>query len=232
MHLLITGTAHPPGYPLFTLLYHAAMMWPYGSSSNSSSSYSPAWRANVLSALLSAAAAGLLASSITLLRPATAARTCTSAAALIAACGVAAAYALSPLVWQYAVTSEVFALNNFFAALLLRQTLAFAHKPSWQRAAVGALTCGLALTNQHTVVLLAVPLAAWVLLQCIVLSCVCRETAAVIAQKVAGLAGCFFVGLLPYVYVPIAALLSPKVSTALYVQVCHGVPLLLVPFKL
>jgi Protein of unknown function (DUF2723) len=186
------------------------MMWPYGSSS---SNYSPAWRANVFSALLSAVAAGLLASSITLLRPATTAANSVSPAALTAACGVAAAYALSPLIWQYAVTSEVFALNNFFAALLLRQTLAFAHKPSWQRAAVGALTCGLALTNQHTAVLLAVPLAAWVLLQCIVLSGVRGESAAVILQRVAGLAGCFFAGLLPYAYVPIAALVSPKVST-------------------
>jgi Protein of unknown function (DUF2723) len=187
------------------------MMWPYGSSS---SDYSPAWRANMFSALLSAAAAGLLASSITLLRPATAVPTSTPAAALTAACGVATAYALSPLIWQYAVTSEVFALNNFFAALLLRQTLAFAHKPSWHAAAIGALTCGLALTNQHTVVLLAVPLAAWVLLQCIVLSCVRGETVAVIVQRVAGLAGCFFAGLLPYAYVPIAALVSPKVSAS------------------
>ena len=46
------GVAHPPGYPLFTLLgklFIVAIPWA-----------NPAWRMNLLNALLSAAAGGLL----------------------------------------------------------------------------------------------------------------------------------------------------------------------------
>ena len=45
------GVAHPPGYPLYTLLGHVITWLPVGSI---------AWRVNLLSAILDAIAAGLL----------------------------------------------------------------------------------------------------------------------------------------------------------------------------
>ena len=49
------GVAHPPGYPLFTLLGKIASWLPVGSV---------AWRVNLLTALLAAAAAGVLAGAV------------------------------------------------------------------------------------------------------------------------------------------------------------------------
>ncbi|KAG5193112.1 hypothetical protein JKP88DRAFT_240753 [Tribonema minus] len=232
------GTAHPPGYPLFTLLYHVVMRWlppwpvkdqPF---SPESGRHSPAWRANAFSALLSACAASLLASSIALLVPPQAPQQRAQqqqwrrkAAAhtqqqllpevrapplTLAAAGAAAAYAFAPLTWQYAVTAEVFALNNLFAAALLRAALAHARAPTWRGAAAGALLCGLALTNQHTIVLLAAPLAAWVLAVQAAAARARGEGWGGVAARVAALAACFFAGLLPYAYLPLAARLAHK----------------------
>lgn len=205
------GTAHPPGYPLFTMVYHAAMRWPQAFDTQ----HTPAWRANALSAALAALAATLLASSIVLLTPQQPHLKGPHAGCClvtITAYGIAALYALSPLVWQYSVTAEVFAMNNCFAATLLHQTLSFARSPTWAAARWGAVLCCLALTNQHTIVLQAAPLALWVLWQRISLSRAEAEPARRTAANAVALAACALAGLLPYAYLPAAALLSPKVS--------------------
>jgi len=73
--------------------------------------------------------------------------------------------AFSPLVWQYNTSAEVFALHNLFVA-----SIAFAlakynqRKHSPREIVIGASLCGLSLTNQHTAILLVVPVGAWVLI--------------------------------------------------------------------
>jgi len=140
--------AHPPGYPLITLLGHVFChgVLPLGE---------PAWRMGVLSALFGAATAALLAH---LLQELTGCVRAALAATLL--------YTLSPLVWQYATTPEVFALNNMFAALILKLLVSFALAPAdaerLKYARWGALACSLALSNQHTIALLVLPVALYV----------------------------------------------------------------------
>jgi len=137
------GVAHPPGYPLWTML---AGLWlralPAGEV---------AWRLNLFSAVAMAAAAGLLALAV---RRASGSR----AAGVLAAC----AFAASAPAWKYALVAEVFALNALLAAATL---LALAHAATARRgarvpaAAALAFLGALALSHHHTLLLLAAP--AW-----------------------------------------------------------------------
>ncbi|XP_043930364.1 transmembrane protein 260 isoform X2 [Protopterus annectens] len=100
------GVAHPPGYPLFTLLATLAIKaFPLGSV---------AYRVNLLSGLLGAAAASLLYY--------TAYRLSSSHAGGILAAGV---FAFSRLTWQWSIAAEVFSLNNLFVSLLMALTVCF-----------------------------------------------------------------------------------------------------------
>jgi hypothetical protein len=111
-----------------------------------------AWRVNLLSALCDAAPPCLLFRAVLLL-------TGDRAAGLLAA----GAFAFAPLVWPYAITAEVFALNNLFVAGLLYWS---ARAPARGRArrrrrcarsisATFWLSLGLA--NHHTLVFFSVP---------------------------------------------------------------------------
>ncbi len=69
----------------------------------------------------------------------------------------------SPLMWQYNTTSEVFALHNLFVALIVYALVIYSDKPSsTSTIAVGSFICGLALTNQHTSILLIMPVVGYV----------------------------------------------------------------------
>jgi hypothetical protein len=116
------------------------------------------------------------------------ARLCTGqpSAATVASTIGALLYALSPLVWEYSTTAEVFALNNFLCAgllLLLCQTVStlgrFAQAnvaPVQQEesakqkknilwlGSMGGLLCGLTLANQHASSLLVVCVVPTVLM--------------------------------------------------------------------
>ncbi len=127
------GSAHPPGYPLFILLGNVfTAVIPYGPI---------AYRVNIMCALLTALAARFLQRASFL-------ATRSFGASIIAA----GMYAFSPYIWLNAVQAEVFAMNNFFACLLVYLLLDFWRIPSQRKAGLGAFVCGLALTNQHTIV--------------------------------------------------------------------------------
>jgi dolichyl-phosphate-mannose-protein mannosyltransferase len=112
----LLGVAHPPGYPLYTLLAKLASLVPFGTV---------AWRVNLFSALTGGAATLLLCRGVICW-------TGDVAAGALAA-GV---FAFGPLVWPYAITAEVFALNNLFAAGLVY----FAARASSERTAAGAVS--------------------------------------------------------------------------------------------
>ena len=130
--------------------------------------------------------------------------------------------AFSPLIWQYSVTAEVFALNNFLLSLLCSLTVRFSFSRDLKTAMGGALVSGLALSNQHTAVLYVVPLAAWVMVQLVTSRC--RRSSDNQQQKgqqqehpwrrlfweTAALATFFLLGLTPYAFLPIAANQAPK----------------------
>jgi Protein O-mannosyl-transferase TMEM260-like len=116
---LVLGTAHPPGYPLYTMLNAAFVRtMPWGSV---------ALRANLLSAVFAVLACLVAVSIFTKLgvRP-------------VVAAGGASALGLIPQLWHFALIAEVYTLNILFVALVLACLLAYDRRcrPVWLRAAL------------------------------------------------------------------------------------------------
>jgi hypothetical protein len=176
------GVAHPPGYPLHAMLGKLLTFLPLGSV---------AWRVNLLSALCDAGAAVLLFRAVVLL-------TGDRAAGLLAA----GAFAFAPLVWPYAITAEVFALNNLFVAGLL-----YWSARALREAAQGAMSLrtlylatfwlSLGLANHHTLVFFSVPCGL------LVLALAGRRL--LVPRVLLGLGLAMGLGFLPYIYLPLAA---------------------------
>ncbi|NXQ88951.1 TM260 protein, partial [Nyctibius grandis] len=180
------GVAHPPGYPLFTLLAKLATgLLPGGS---------PAHRVNLLCALVGAAAASLLFYTVF--------RLSGSYAGGILAAGV---FSFSRLTWQWSIAAEVFSLNNLFVGLLMALTTHFeAASTAKERSKIsklGAFCCGLSLCNQHTIVLYIACIVPWVL------SGLFRKTELSLGHLLK-LGLCFLAGLLPYLYLPASSYLN------------------------
>ncbi|KAM8834094.1 protein O-mannosyl-transferase TMEM260 [Synchiropus picturatus] len=177
------GVAHPPGYPLFTLLARLAMvLWP---------TLSPAHSVNLMSALLGAAACGVISLTVC--------RLSGHGPGAVLAGGL---FAVSRLSWQWSVVAEVFSLNNLFVALLLHLTSVFhcAENAAQRRKTSlwGALFCGLGLSNQHTLVLYELVIIPWVLYR---LYCHRELT----FRAIFSLGVCFLLGFMPYIYLPISS---------------------------
>nr|XP_005986572.1 PREDICTED: transmembrane protein 260 [Latimeria chalumnae] len=180
------GVAHPPGYPLFILLAKCmTRLFPFGSA---------AYRVNLFSSLLGAAAASFLFYTVF--------RLSGSYAGGILAAGV---FAFSRLTWQWSIAAEVFSLNNFFVGLLMALTVCFENASTAQDRSkiskIGALCCGLSLCNQHTVILYIVCIVPWVLAQLF-------KTKEISLTYLLWLSLCFFAGFLPYLYLPISSYLN------------------------
>lgn len=183
------GVAHPPGYPLFTMMnYVSTQLLAFLGGS-------PACRSNLLSCAFDVGAAVALYSAVELWTRNSAYHNPS------AALGAAILFATSPLIWLYAISSEVFALNNFFAGLLLYFSVRFLRDGRRRDLLWGAFICGLAMTNQHTIVLFEIPL---------ILSMIWRLwtsndlTTGILLDAAAR----FCLGLVPYVYLPVSAYLS------------------------
>jgi hypothetical protein len=178
----VLGVAHPPGYPLYTLLGHLATLLPLGSV---------AVRVNLLSALADAGAAGLLCLAI---------HRVTGRAGPGVLAGLA--FALSPMVWPYAVTAEVFALNNLLVAALLALSVRGLAAPE-RTLPAAALVFGLGLSNHHTILFLGGPLLlglAW-------------QARAHLDRRLLLLsAAALALGLLPYLHLVIGGLRHPALA--------------------
>ncbi|KAG6615300.1 uncharacterized protein IUM83_15226 [Phytophthora cinnamomi] len=183
------GVSHPPGYPLFNMAVHIFTRFlPFGDT--------PAWRANFFSAVCDTVAAVFIYLSLLLWMTPT-----PWSGRRAAAFTAAALFAFSPLIWTYAVGAEVFALNNAFAALLVYLLVRYTRYQDLKSAVLGAFTCGLAMCNQHTIVLFELPIVAWVLWSR-------RRT--LWWKEFAQFTGAFVLGLAPYVYMPITAIWNPQ----------------------
>ena len=131
------GVAHPPGYPLLLMMGRAwlAML--------SHIDMLPSSKLALLSSFLGAAAASMqfaAAESLT-----------EDVACSLFAAGL---FAFSNTAWKFSTQFEVFALNNIFSSSLILLTLHFLrHQRGWTPL-LGSFLCGLALTNQHTIVVL------------------------------------------------------------------------------
>jgi dolichyl-phosphate-mannose-protein mannosyltransferase len=178
------GVIHPPGYPLYALLGRLFTLLPAGTI---------AFRLNVFSAVCDAAAAALLFAALE--------RWTRSPGAAL---GTAALFAFSPLVWTCAIRAEVFALDNLACAALLLLAVLYDERAERRYALFGAFVLGLGLSNHHTILFAGVPLAAWA---------IWRGRSDWVRPRSAALLGlAFAAGLLPYVYLPIAAHHASPVS--------------------
>ncbi len=72
-------------------------------------------------------------------------------------------FAFSPLMWQYNTSAEVFALHNMFVSLIAYILVVYStNNDSTLTICLGSFICGLSLTNQHTSILLVVPVVVYV----------------------------------------------------------------------
>ena len=219
------GVAHPPGYPLYTMIINA---WSQLNIPrihiDLQSSVSPcqldfdttvAWRMNSLSCILSSLAYLCLVSvSENLLTAANGERL-----GIFGPSIAASMFSLSPLVWEYSNTAEVFALNNFLCASLLlctSQVYKIVHVTCRRHGGdkiiyplnlyfslcLGALLSGLTLTNQHSSSLLVV-----ILVLSVLIITIGHE---ILNLSVLYLLSLFFVvGLSPYMYL-VSSAFSPR----------------------
>jgi hypothetical protein len=147
---LVTSVArgslpHPPGFPTYLLLGELFIRLPWGD---------PAWRLNLMSAVLAAGAVGLTASAVRLhLRS----RTHNSQAAihnLQSAICAGFSLGLAPLFWSQALIAEVYAPAAFFAALVMY--LVLRRGPAWALGLVWGVGIGV-----HPILLFLAPLVTW-----------------------------------------------------------------------
>jgi len=168
------GVAHPPGYPLFTMLGHLFSLLPFGSIP---------FRVNLLSIVCDSLAVGVVyLTAVRLVR------------SQIAAAIAALVLAINPTFWEWSLTAEVFPLNNLLAATLVLLLVTWYEEPTRTGLLIAAFfVAGLALTNHQTIVLLA-PAFCFLLL---------RQRAIILAQPRLLIIGAiaFAIGLLPYGYI-------------------------------
>lgn len=124
---------HPPGFPVYMALARLAMRLPFGT---------PAWRMNLLSAVMAAATVGLFAALV--LR-----REKDPVVAVVSAL----ALAFAPLLWSQALITEVYTTAAFFAVLTL--FLAWTLPRENPGIFVGGLAWGLGLAAHPTLIFLA-----------------------------------------------------------------------------
>ena len=209
------GVPHEPGYPLWTMIAHLFTWLPVGDV---------AYRVNLMSAVCSSLAAALIAWTTLLVidgvaaaRPggrltASAWRPELEGQALWLACGAAAAAgilaATARTTWSQSIIAEVYGLNAALVGLLALHTVA------WTRSATPkgrvrlfyaiCFVLGLGLTSHDTFILLLPVLALYGFL-------IARRLRPTWRQLAAGI-GLFFAGLLPYLYLPLAARRHPVMN--------------------
>ena len=185
------GVAHPPGYPLFTLLYGALVhALPLGN---------PALIANGITATLAAATIGVLFLAIRRLGVAA-----NAAAAAVVGLTVARQF------WYQAVSVEVYALDGFLLASFLALAISLATSPAaaWtqRRWICSGLAAGLSCGHRPVNLLYIALIALWVELRRRKLDSRPRPSGWLIALAAATATGAVFV------YLPIAAASNPPLN--------------------
>ena len=127
------GTAHPPGYPLFTILSHLSISSYFDGlprfflnrstgDLEIDSNPTTGWRMNNLTAVFAALASVFIA--LTCFEMLIAHNNAISSMFTFLPSAIAALlFAFSPLVWEHSVGAEVFSLNNFFCSVIVYLTV-------------------------------------------------------------------------------------------------------------
>jgi tetratricopeptide (TPR) repeat protein len=180
------GIAHPPGFPLWTTLGRGAVALAPGA---------PAVALNLLSALCTAAAAGLLAALLAML-----------SGRIVVSAGVALAFALSRGVWSQAIITEVYGLNLLMTVSALTAAVA-AHGGRPRLFLLAGYLLGLGTANHPFVLLAGLPVAGLVLLP----REEAQEPVSDRARRFLPMAGLFLLGLSAYLYLPLRWTADPPV---------------------
>jgi 4-amino-4-deoxy-L-arabinose transferase-like glycosyltransferase len=186
VHSYVLGITQPTGYPTWTMLAHLFTYLPFGD---------PAYRANLASAVFGAAAVFVLFFAGWLLSK-----------RIWAAAAGSLAFAVGNIFWSQAVIAEVYTLNALFVAAIVFVLLLWRNTRRDRYLLAAAFLVGLSLTNHVTSGLLLPTAALFVF--------------AVDRRKlldwrlVLGGAGLFVLGLAPYLYLPVRALIRPPVYEA------------------
>ena len=186
VHSYVLGITQPTGYPTWTMLAHLFTYLPFGD---------PAYRVNLASAVFGATAVFLLFFAGWRL-----------SGRIWAVAAGSLAFAVGNIFWSQAVIAEVYTLNTLFVAAIVFVLLLWRDKRRDRYLLAAAFLMGLSLTNHVTSGLL-LPTAAlfilavdrWKLLDW---------------RLVLGGAGLFVLGLAPYLYLPVRALIGPPVYEA------------------
>jgi hypothetical protein len=182
----VGGVAHPPGYPLFTLLGFLL--------NNKIPLFTPAFKVGLISAASSAL--GVLFFYF-LINRLVKSRLISVLSSLI--------LAFSYFYWFYSEIGEVFALNNFFAILLLFLSTVFFQEGKRKYLYLLTLFTGLSLTNHHTIVLIFPSILILIFSR---FSKEVREDWRILLKLIS----LFLLGLSIYAYVPIASSFNPPVN--------------------
>ena len=177
--------AHPPGYPLYTMLTHLFTYLPFGNL---------AFRVNLFSAVTSSLTVVVV---YFICLKLTRNRLASASASLF--------LAFSYLFWLYSLVAEVFSLNNLFVALIILISLYIFENPQNKRLFyLLSFVSGLALTNHHTIILL-VPALLFLILA--------TNPKFFLSPKLLIFSSLFvLLGLLPYLYLPIRASQDPSLT--------------------
>jgi hypothetical protein len=182
----VLGIGHPTGYPTYMMLTHLFTYLPIGD---------PAYGINLASAIYGLAAvlviylAGL--------------RLCRRA---VAAAAGALAFGLSDAFWVQAVISEVYTLEALLVALVILALLVWRDTRAERYLLLSAFLVGLSLTHHLTSVLLVPAAPVFVVLTD-------RSVFSKVGLMLKSL-GLFLFGLLPFLYLPIRAIMQAPLNEA------------------
>ena len=121
------GLPHPPGYPTFSMLGHLFSRKLNIAASAGNAVSKVAWRLNFMSAILTSLSAVFIFLMIQNMKKMLwrhredcwVAAEYSSFPWFLGSIVASLMYSFCPLIWTYAVTAEVFALNNFFASYIV-----------------------------------------------------------------------------------------------------------------
>lgn len=176
------GYAHPPGYPLYSLLGYIWIHFilPIGSV---------AWRMNMFSAVCGAASVVVCFHIIKHL-------TRQPIAAAVGALSLATSYAF----WEFSIVAEVFSLHVLLSLLLLYWVIRWFSEKSVRYLYCAAFTFSLAIAHQHMIVLWIPGL--------LYLVCVAKFWQRLSARQMGIISALVLSGFLWYLYLPLSMYLS------------------------
>jgi 4-amino-4-deoxy-L-arabinose transferase-like glycosyltransferase len=186
VHASVLGITQPTGYPTWTMLAHLFTYLPFGD---------PAYRANLASAAFGAAAVFVLFFAARLL-----------SRRIWAAAASSLAFAVGNVFWSQAVIAEVYTLNTLFVASIVFVLLLWRDTRRDRYLLAAAFLMGLSLTNHVTSGLLLPTATLFVF--------TVHRRKLLDWRLVLGGAGLFVLGLAPYLYLPVRALIGPPVYEA------------------